>query len=223
MNSTLVALLLGFLLGIKHAFEADHLIAVTTMVSEHKNAFKAALVGTFWGIGHTTTLFLIGLLVLIFKLTITEELSNVFESLVGVMLVVLGVRALTSVRETIHTHMHEHQGTTHAHLHLHKADIKTHPLHKRSFLVGALHGIAGSGAVMLLILSTIKSITAGIFYILLFGLGSVIGMTIMSFVVGLPFVFSMGKYVSIDRYLRSGAGIASILFGVYLIWSKIYT
>lgn len=222
MNSTIVALILGFLLGIKHAFEADHLVAVTTMVTEHKNAFKAALVGTFWGIGHTTTLFLIGLLVLLFKLTITEEFSTAFESLVGVMLVVLGVRTLTTVHETIHTHSHGHHGVEHTHLHLHKSDMKTHLPHKRSFLVGAVHGVAGSGAFMILILSTIKSITGGIFYIIIFGLGSVIGMTVMSFLVGLPFVFSMGKYMGIDRYLRLGAGIASILFGAYLIWTKLY-
>ncbi len=223
MDSTIVALILGFLLGIRHAFEADHLIAVTTMVTENRNALKAALIGTFWGIGHTTTLFLVGLLVLVFKLTITKELSTIFESLVGVMLVLLGIKVLTSIRDTVHVHPHIHQGVEHIHLHVHGSDTKSHPPHQRSFLVGALHGIAGSGTLMILILSTIRSLSGGIFYILLFGLGSIIGMTAMSFVVGLPFVFSTGKFVGIDRYLKSIAGIVSIIFGVYLIWSKIYS
>jgi len=216
MPSVFFTLILGFVLGIKHAFEPDHLIAVSTIVVGQKNPFKSALVGTFWGLGHTTTLLLTGVLVLLLKLSIPPSLSLTFELLVGVMLIILGVRVIVRTRSILHTHQHQHDDLNHQHLHFHEAK-STHRKHHTSFLIGTVHGLAGSGALMLLVLSTIPSLISGIYYILLFGLGSVAGMTIMSFLLGLPFLFSAAKFPEVEKYLRFFAGALSILFGLFWI------
>lgn len=214
--SGLLTLALGFFLGVKHAFEADHIIAVSTIVTEQKNPLKAALIGTFWGIGHTTTLFIVGLIVLLLKVQITEKVALSLEFVVGFMLVLLGVYTIYKTRFTIHVHKHEHRkGTMHEHPHWHsKADHK----HHTSFFIGSIHGLAGSGALMVLVLSTVSSLIEGLYYILLFGIGSIAGMTIMSLVVGLPFIYSTKRYPNIEKYLRLAAGVLSILFGGFVMY-----
>lgn len=217
VNEPFFTLFLGFLLGVKHAFEADHVIAVSTIAAEQKNPFTSSLIGTFWGIGHTTTLFLIGLLVLLLKLSIPEKASLVFELFVGVMLILLGLRVLFQVRNMIHSHVHVHGKRKHEHTHVHSGGKKLH-YHHRSFFIGIIHGLAGSGALMILVLSTINSLITGLFYIIIFGLGSILGMTIMSFFIGIPFFYA-GKHVpAIDRILRLVAGLLSIVFGIYMIY-----
>lgn len=196
MSSVFFTLILGFILGIKHAFEPDHMIAVSTIVADQKNPLKAALVGTFWGLGHTSSLFIIGFAVLLLKLSIPEKLSMSFELFVGIMLVILGVRAIRQRKVTLNTHRKHHT----------------------SFLIGTVHGLAGSGALMLLVLATIPSLTQGLYYILLFGFGSTLGMSAMSFLLGLPFIFSAGKFPQLEKYLRLIAGTLSILFGLFWIY-----
>lgn len=219
MSTLLFTLFLGFILGIKHAFEADHVIAVSTIVSQQKNPFKASLVGTFWGIGHTTTLFIIGIIVLLLKISIPQKLSVSLEGLVGVMLVILGIRALRKARILLHTHKHEHGEIIHEHLH---EEVKSAHRHHVSFFVGFVHGVAGSGVLMLLVLSTIHTLLEGVYYILLFGLGSTFGMSAMSFLIGLPFSYlskpsSSNKFPKVEMYLRIIAGILSIGFGLFTI------
>lgn len=198
-TESLFTFVLGFILGLKHAFEPDHMIAVSTIVLEQKNPLKAALVGTFWGIGHTTTLFITGIALLPLKLAIPQNLSLSFEFLVGVMLTILGFR-------TIHRHTHFHESKP------------AHRKHHTSLVIGGLHGLAGSGALMLLVLSTIPSLIEGLYYILLFGAGSILGMTAMSFLVGLPFLYSAGRFPQIEKILRLIAGFLSILFGLFVIY-----
>lgn len=215
MQGSFFILSLGFIIGLKHAIEADHLIAVTTLVSEHKNPFRSALIGTFWGIGHTTTLFLIGLGVLLLNISIPQNISLFFEMLVGVMLILLGLRAIRGGSYKIHEHKHKHGESEHIHLH-HRSH---HHAHKRSFIVGMIHGVAGSGALMLLVLATIKSFLLGIYYILLFGLGSIVGMTILSLFIGLPFAFTATRFQLVEKYLRIVAGVISIVFGLSLVYT----
>lgn len=209
-------LFLGFLIGLQHAFEADHIVAVSTMVSEEKNPLKSALVGTFWGMGHTTTLFLIGLLVLLFKISIPERLSLFFELVVGLMLIFLGFR-LILLKKLTHHHLHKHGGKEHAHPHIHPS-IQHHHQHRRSFFIGGIHGLAGSGALMLLVLSTFRSMVEGVIYIILFGLGSVAGMTFTSTLLGLPLTFSVKKIPKIENYVKNVAGLISIIFGINLVY-----
>lgn len=201
----------GLLLGVRHAFDADHLIAVSTILYEQKNSKRAALIGTFWGIGHTTTLFVVGLAMLIFRLSIPETISQRLEILVGFMLIFLGVKTAFT-KQTLHRHEHTHDGHQHEHLHLDHSHQ-----HKKSFTIGAVHGLAGSGALMILVLSLIHSVWEGVLYILIFGLGSTLGMTLMSFFLGIPFSKSLQTFAKAERYLRLGLGIISVMFGLLVI------
>ncbi|OGK20287.1 hypothetical protein A2866_06410 [Candidatus Roizmanbacteria bacterium RIFCSPHIGHO2_01_FULL_39_8] len=206
----------GLLLGIKHVFEADHLIAISTMLTEKKNPQKAALIGTFWGIGHTTTLFVVGLSVLLLRLSIPQAIAERLEIIVGLMLIVLGVQ---SIRKKVvsHEHKHTHGSISHSHLH----QDHTHQ-HKKSFFIGMVHGFAGSGALMVLVLSLINSVWQGILYILLFGLGSTISMTFMSLVIGLPLSKSLTVFNKTEQYIRLLAGMISVLFGISIIYSILH-
>jgi sulfite exporter TauE/SafE len=203
-------------LGIKHAFEADHLIAVSTMLAGQRNASRAALIGTFWGVGHTTTLFVVGLFVLLLRLSIPSHIAERLEVIVGVMLVLLGMQAIRRKIET-HEHEHIHDGIKHTHLHSeHKHQ------HRKSFFIGMVHGLAGSGSLMVLVLSLINSTWQGILYILLFGLGSIISMTFMSLLIGIPLSRSLTVFNKAENYIRLIAGVVSILFGVSIIYSVFY-
>ena len=213
MHFSFVTFGFGLLLGIKHAFEADHLIAVSTIVSEQKKPSRAALIGTYWGIGHTTTLFIVGLVALLLKISIPERISLILELLVGIMLIILGIRAVFKRTLSYHSHVHHHEGMEHTHVH----SSHSHR-HSRSFVIGAIHGLAGSGALMILVLSTIRSLFEGVLYILLFGLGSVISMSILSFIIGLPFIYSTRKFEHLDKFLRLIAGVLSIFFGIFMIY-----
>jgi sulfite exporter TauE/SafE len=199
--SLYAAFSLGLILGVKHALDADHLIAVSTIVSEHKNLKWASLIGAFWGLGHTATLFVVGVLVIGLRLTIPPRLALGLEFLVAVMLVALGVNILwRSFRsEKIHLHAHNHSPETHAHFHIHgereETHIHPHPFKsmRKPFFVGMVHGLAGSAALMLLVLTTIPSPMAGLFYIVIFGFGSVGSMLVLSSLIGLPFILNRAK------------------------------
>jgi len=211
MINLLPTLGFGFALGIKHAVEADHLIAVSTMLSEHKNPYRAALIGTFWGIGHTSTLFIVGLGVLLLRISIPEATTQKLELLVAVMLIILGIQSLYK-RSQVHEHEHRHGEMIHIHMH----QNHTHQ-HRKSFIIGSLHGFAGSGALMILVLSLIKTVWEGIVYIIIFGIGSTLGMTIVSLVIGIPFSKSLKAFASAEKFLRLGMGTLSILFGIYIL------
>lgn len=217
MNSLLSTLGLGFILGIKHAFETDHIIAVTTMVTEQKNPLKAAVIGTFWGIGHTSTLLAVGLIVLILNISIPAAVSAFFELIIAIVLVITGIRTIKTRPSGYHQHLHSHDGITHTHLHT----PTHHDRRKKSLVIGALHGLAGSGALMVLILATIQSVQLGIMYVIVFGAGSIMGMTTISFLIGIPLTLSVKKFTAYERGIRTLAGILSLVIGLYLAWGII--
>jgi sulfite exporter TauE/SafE len=217
---------LGLILGIKHALDADHLIAVSTIVSEHQSLKWASLIGAFWGLGHTVTLFVVGLLVIGLRLTIPLRVALGLEFLVALMLVVLGGNILwRSFRvEKLHLHAHAHNPETHTHFHFHgePEESHTHPhpfkSMRKPFFVGMVHGLAGSAALMLLVLTTIPSPLAGLVYILIFGFGSVGGMLVLSSLIGLPFVLTARRFSLMNGWIRLMAGLASAAFGLFLGW-----
>jgi sulfite exporter TauE/SafE len=217
---------IGLLLGIQHALDADHLIAVSTIVSEHKSLKWASLIGAFWGLGHTATLFAVGLLVIGLRVTIPERFALGLEFLVAIMLVFLGLKILWQSFgvEKIHLHTHTHNPETHTHFHVHtnpKEDHRHgHPFRamRRPFFVGMVHGLAGSAALMLLVLSTIPSALAGLAYIFIFGLGSVGGMLALSSMIALPFILTARRFSILNRWIRVLAGVASVVFGLFLGW-----
>jgi high-affinity nickel permease len=223
--STFSILILGFLLGLRHATDADHLAAVSTIVSERKSLFSSAIVGGFWGIGHTISLFVVGVLVIFLKLQISPELETKLEAIVGGMLVLLGINALykLATAKEIHAHTHEHGERAHTHLHLHK-DAKEkahHHFSPRSIVIGMVHGLAGSAALMLLVVPTIQSPLIATMYILIFGLGSIGGMMLMSFIIGLPFHFTATNFSFLNKAIRLCAALFSFGLGLNIIYEKL--
>lgn len=218
---------LGFLLGLKHAIEADHLAAVSTIVAERKNLFSSTVIGGFWGVGHTITLLIIGALVIFLKFQISESLEARLEAIVGVMLVALGLNALRKLFQgNTHTHTHEHEGHKHKHTHSHDDDEHEDSHHfwrfsPRAVLVGMIHGIAGSAALMLLIASTIDSSWIAMFYILIFGVGSIGGMMLMSLLIGLPLHLTAGKFEVLNKAILALAGLFSFGLGIFIIYEKL--
>lgn len=214
---------LGFLLGLKHATEADHVVAVSTIVGRDRSLLRSALVGAFWGVGHTLTLFLVGSVVLIFSFSIPNRFALGMELLVGVMLVALGAQNVVDwLRKQVHAHRHGHDRGDYAHFHSHEQTVAHDHPHQFRFglkplLIGMVHGMAGSAALVVLVLSTLDSAVAGAFYILIFGVGSILGMLLMSAVIGLPFVLAVDRFRQADQWIKVAAGAFSILVGLILI------
>ena len=204
---------MGFLLGARHALDADHVAAVATILSKRPSFRASGFIGFCWGSGHTLVLLLVGLAVLALKITIPERLASAFEFLAGLMLVGLGVSlAATIARERWHWHAHEHEGATHLHLHSHDRRADHEHQHwlggsVKSFLVGMVHGLAGSAALAVMALSTVRTVWQGVAYILVFGLGSILGMILLGFVISFPLIFS----ASFGRQTQAGVqGLASL-------------
>jgi ABC-type nickel/cobalt efflux system permease component RcnA len=234
VESSLFAVLgLGFLLGLKHAAEADHVMAVTTFLSQERSLLRSCWVGLFWGAGHTLSLALAGTLIVPLKLNVSERLTGWLELAVAGMLVVLGAQALyrtwkDKFRLHRHPHMHAAGRAPHEHWHLHVKGKLQHNgwLHVglRPLLVGVVHGAAGTGALMLLVFSTIHSPLRALLYILIFGAGSIAGMLIVSFVLAVPFQWAARRVASSYRIVQVSAGVFSCAFGIYLgvdIWERL--
>jgi ABC-type nickel/cobalt efflux system permease component RcnA len=225
--STTSVLLFGLVLGLKHAVEADHLAAVSAIVSERKSLLSASLVGGLWGVGHTISLLLAGVAVILLRVEIGRRTEMALEFGVALMLVVLGADAIRKLFRggRIHLHAHEHGGRWHVHPHIHdgsaEAEGGTHHglrLSKRPLVVGMVHGLAGSAALMLLVLSTIPSPLAGLIYIAVFGVGSIGGMMLMSALVGLPVHFTANRFARANLAVRCAAGVFSLCFGLLMAY-----
>lgn len=222
---------LGFLLGLRHATEADHLAAVSTIVADCKSLFGAAFVGGLWGLGHTISLVVAGIFVLILNFQISEQIEKILESGVGVMLVLLGLNVLRKIVQggRLHFHAHNHGQITHAHPHIHERGEKTEPdshhgltFSPRAVIIGMIHGLAGSAALMLLVIPTIESKATGLLYIIIFGFGSIVGMMLMSFLVGLPFRWTAAKFNNFNLVLQCVAGLLSVGIGLKVVYENIF-
>ena len=233
MNDPILATLgLGFILGLKHATEADHLAAVSTIVSEKRSIWQSATVGILWGTGHTLSLLAAGIVVIAFGVVIPERVANLLELGVALMIIFLGTRLLYVVlrkRQTVHVHQHTHGGKPHTHLHFHDKRHEHLPVtahdeaHSgmygwRPVIVGIVHGLAGSAALTLLVLSeVVRNGTAvlGFVYLLVFGLGSIGGMLLMSMLIGLPISVGFGFFQRALLPMRVLAGVLSTSFGIF--------
>lgn len=221
---------LGLVFGLKHATEVDHVVAISTIVSRHKNIFRSAFVGALWGAGHTASLMAIAIVVLWFRIAIPERVSGWLEFGVALMIIGLGVSALwRALRRDgqMHVHQHTHNGLAHTHVHFHEHETR----HERSapsphshrvsrigwkpVMVGMMHGLAGSGALTLLVLTQIRSAWVGLLYVLTFGFGSIAGMLLMSGLIGLPFALTSPKLTHAHQGLQTVAAILSICFGIW--------
>ncbi len=225
MEGTFLSILiLGFLLGLKHATEPDHVAAVATIVSGQRSVLRSSLVGALWGLGHTSALCLAGGVILVLRLTIPPAVAMVLEFLVGLMLVALGVQGFRRAAHSVqfHIHTHSHGDAVHTHLHIHAGAEEAHQHHhaavpKQPFWIGVMHGLAGTGAVTVLVLAAVPSMTAGLGYLLIFGSGSILGMMAMSAVIGIPFVLTAGRYDTASLRIQQAAALASVVVGVMLM------
>ena len=203
MNSSiLVTLGLGFALGLKHATEADHVAAVSTIVSERRSVWQSAAVGTLWGLGHTASLLTAGFFIIVMGVVIPERLANLLELAVAFMIIFLGTRLICRVLS----------GARLAHDHLHA---------RRPLLVGMIHGLAGSASLTLLVLAEVVrqgSAFLGLIYLFVFGIGSIGGMLLMSSLIGLPFTLGTRFFERTILPLRVFAGAVSTVFGVFYAW-----
>ena len=216
---------LGFLLGLKHALDADHVAAILTIATENRTFWRSSLIGFCWGVGHTVILLVVGTAVLLFKLTIPSAWAKLFEVAVGVMLVGLGMSvafALWRERVHLHAHWHEH-GEQHRHLHSHSGGAHHDHLHRfrleyKSLAVGMVHGLAGSAALLLLVLATVPSLGVGLVYILVFGAGSILGMVFLATAMSIPFAMSAERTARVHQTLRAAAALFSIVLGSTILF-----
>lgn len=231
----------GFLLGMRHATDADHVIAVTTILSRSRRFLHSTLIGALWGFGHTVTVLIVGIAIIAFNVVIPPPVGLAMEFAVAIMLITLGVLNLTGAMRQIterltppaplHGHAHEHRhahadepdehGHGHAHLHGHGSDpglLATFGWYQlvRPVVVGLVHGLAGSAAVALLVLTTIQDTGSAIAYLVVFCLGVAAGMAVLTTVIGLPFLVSRTRSERINRWLTVASGILSLALGIYL-------
>lgn len=214
---------LGFVQGLSHATDADHLAAVGTIVSEKKSVWRSSLIGGIWGLGHTLALLAVGFLVLFLDFQVTGATEAFLEGAVGVMLMLLGLNTFRKIlRERRYAagaelpHSHGQSG----HAEDGHGPAGSPMLSPRALTVGLMHGLAGSAGLMLAVIPTIDSKTVGIFYIAVFGFGSIGGMMIMSFLVGLPFHLSSFGPRHLTKVFQGIAGAASIAIGALIVYEK---
>jgi hypothetical protein len=248
-------LFLGFFLGMRHATDADHVVAIATIVGRERSVVGSALIGAAWGVGHTITVMAVGGAIIVFGVVIPPRLGMSMEFAVGIMLVLLGVLTLTGIGRAVgaahlhagvpaghaldvHDHLHAHGDYVHHHPHGHAPDAHGHaeehtPLARldrsgfgrlafyewlRPFVVGLVHGLAGSAAVALMVLSIIREPGAAVCYLLLFGLGTIVGMMLITLILSAPFAFTAVSLPKLNWRLRVASGLVSFVFGLILIY-----
>jgi len=249
MQITLVSIIaLGFFLGMRHATDPDHVIAVTTIVSRQRSFRQAAFIGLLWGLGHTITIFVVGSVIILFGLVIPPRIGLSMELSVGLMLILLGILNLSGLMRWVtktfksspreqHTHSHGHGDYIHSHPHGHTPGKKghsedatpvswvDHTLDKMGFYqvirplaVGIVHGLAGSAAVVLLVLTTIRVPIWEVLYLLVFGIGTVAGMMLITAAIAVPFTFSENRFARLHRGLGLASGLVSLVFGLFIVY-----
>jgi ABC-type nickel/cobalt efflux system permease component RcnA len=246
---------LGFFLGMRHATDPDHVIAVMTIVTRERKLSKSALVGAFWGIGHTLTIFIVGAVIILFNFVIPPRLGLAMELAVAIMLALLGFANLRTFfrggdvstpysdsgyserhYSQIHSHPHSHGDYIHRHAHGHQPEAHPHPADQtplaridrlfagsaayrplRPLAIGIVHGLAGSAAVALLVLATIHSSRWAVLYLLVFGVGTIAGMMLitLSIASGLRLVNAGGN---LARKLALASGLVSLGFGMVIVY-----
>src|ERR1700731_1613176 len=223
---------LGFLLGMQHALEADHIAAMSSIAARRSHVGDIVKHGLTWGLGHTVTLFVFAGAAILLGHAIPEHLARPLETAVGVMLVGLGAHVLWRLwGDPVHLHRHAHgDGTEHFHVHSHadeeiphrlSAHAHQHGFRWRTLLVGLMHGMAGSAALLVLAVSQVANAAYGMLYILLFGIGSMLGMAVLSTVIAVPLAVSARWLTWANRGLQGAVGVITIAIGTLTIYSTL--
>ena len=257
-NAALLGIaVLGLLLGMRHATDPDHVVAVTAILSRERRIGVAARIGVIWGLGHSLTVMIVGVAIIVFKIAIPTRLGLAMEFAVAIMLILLGVGAAAGVMRHlarrvfadsardalfVHSHSHTHSDVTHAHPHVHHAHLRVHsdahdhrfdtvtdlpgngqpfaarrPL-LRSFSVGLVHGLAGSAAIALLVLTAIPQPLWATLYLVIFCFGTIIGMGLITIAIATPFIIASNRLSRIHQGFVTGAGLVSFTFGLFIAY-----
>jgi high-affinity nickel permease len=240
-------IVLGFLLGMRHATDPDHIIAVTTIVSHQRSIKHAAVIGVLWGLGHTITIFVIGSAIILFGLVIPPKVGLAMDFSVGLMLILLGIMNLSGIMRWVSVTLHLHTGqdlSPHGNGHSVHSHARGHCLEKHShtedatqvgwmdrifgrlgmyqivrpLAVGIIHGLAGSAAVALLVLTTIRVPSLAAAYLLVFGIGTIAGMMLITAAIAAPFRFSDGRFSRLNDGLGLLSGLVSLAFGIFIVY-----
>ncbi|ERF85149.1 urease accessory protein [Bradyrhizobium viridifuturi] len=224
---------LGFLLGMQHALEPDHIAAVSSIAARRTHVGDIVKHGLTWGLGHTLTLFIFAGVAILLGRAIPETVSQPIETAVGVMLVGLGAHVWWRLwRDRVHFHSHSHGDTTHFHAHSHAGETGPHAraahshghgFRWRTLLVGLMHGMAGSAALLVLTVSQAPSPVIGLGYVALFGVGSMIGMGVLSSVIAVPLAASARWLTWANRGLQMAVGAVTIAIGIHSIVENAFT
>lgn len=223
MTGLLTIVAVGLFLGMRHATDPDHVIAVSTMLSRERSIPKAALIGVLWGCGHTLTIVLVGAATISFRLAIPARLGLSMEFSVGLMLILLGVLNLTGAMNRLTVKFAPARAKiteTHAHFHWLRTSV-TQPgslYALRPLLVGVVHGLAGSAAIALLVLSTIRDPRWAVLYLLVFGLGTIVGMMLITAAIALPFSFARCQFPGFNQGLIATSGLLCLGFGIFICY-----
>ena len=230
-NNPFLIIMAGLMIGLIHAFEPDHISAVSTqLLVKNKNSSKkialkevsiiSSLRGAIWGIGHTSSIILIGLIIAGLSLNIHSNFFVGAELIVGFMLIVLGILTISNKKifKQKHIHPHSHsKGISHTHFHNHKQEHIQNHSHK-AFLIGSIHGIAGSGSLVALTASTMVNFETMIYFLILFGIGSTLGMIIVSGIIGIPFAL-LSKIKQTTKYLKYIVSCVTFIIGLNIIFT----
>lgn len=250
MISLLTIVAIGFFLGMRHATDPDHVIAVSTIVSREHNVKRSAIIGAVWGVGHTITILAVGGSIILFRITLPPRVGLGMEMAVGLMLIILGLKNMgglfiwsaqrvvaaeagaTEESPRYHSHgdyVHVHH---HPHQHAHPHDPQHNPvasmdrwfkrsnlyLMLRPLIIGIVHGMAGSAAIALLVLSTIKNVRWAVVYLAVFGIGTILGMMLITLTIGSTFAYGQRRFARMGRHLGFAAGVISLLFGLFIAY-----
>ncbi|HET9845019.1 MAG TPA: sulfite exporter TauE/SafE family protein [Nitrospira sp.] len=222
--SYITVLGLGFVLGLRHALDSDHLAAVSTVLAERPSWRASGLVGLSWGLGHTVMLLFVGAIVLFLRVPIPQPVADAAECAVGLMLVTLGgLLGMKLLRERWHLHQHDHHGKRHVHLHSHAQSGDHRHAHwwresVRPLCIGMAHGLAGSAALLLFVVASAGSVVEGLIYIAVFGCGSIAGMMLIGLLLSIPVVWSLRLGRPVFLTLQGLASAGSIALGLSIVY-----
>ena len=214
---------LGLILGVRHSTDADHVVAISTIVSKQRNIRSAAVIGSVWGLGHTITISIVGALIILFGVKISPRVGLTMEFCVALMLILLGVLNLSGIMQKITTHFTRiaiDRDTTAGSASRLRRSLERFGSYQfiRPLAIGLVHGLAGSAAVALLVLSTIRDPIKATMYLLIFGVGTMIGMMGMTAMMAVPLAYAGKRFSQVSRYLEIATGVVSLCFGSFLVY-----